>query len=160
MHLIYCTYGTETGKKKATTPPEQLENTLRFSRKQNMAFEFFLSGRRKLQITHRADVIFLWAVLYNSLRLFFLFLVNTNPPTDCSWSCTCGKMTGWANSRKFNKPAWLSFRWALQHLPICVMKPFPKWGGIIPCSSLCAFLCMDKGMRTTASVLGSGERAS
>lgn len=73
MYLIYCTYGTEMGKKEATVPPEQLENTLRFSRKQNMAFEFFFSGRRKLQITHRADVIFLWSVLYNSLRLFFCF---------------------------------------------------------------------------------------
>jgi len=25
MHLIYCTYGREMGKKEAPTPPEQLE---------------------------------------------------------------------------------------------------------------------------------------
>lgn len=47
------------GQREATAPPEQLEKTPRFSRKQNMAFELFLSGRRKLQLTHRADVIFL-----------------------------------------------------------------------------------------------------
>lgn len=58
MYLMCCTYGTEMGKKEATTPPEQLENTPRFSRKQNMAFEFFLPGKRKLQTTRRADVIF------------------------------------------------------------------------------------------------------
>lgn len=81
MHLMYCTYGTKTGKKEATTPPEQLENTPRFSRKQNVAFEFFLSGRRKLQITHRRDAIFLWAVVYNSLRLsFFLVVFSWDEP--------------------------------------------------------------------------------
>lgn len=73
MLLIHCICGTE--KEATTSPLEQLENTQRFSRKQNMAFEFFLSGKRKLQITHTADVILLWVVLYNSLRLFFFVVV-------------------------------------------------------------------------------------
>lgn len=48
------------GQKEAPTPHEQLENTPRFSRKtKKPTIELFFSVRRKLQLTHRADVIFL-----------------------------------------------------------------------------------------------------
>lgn len=41
---MYCIYGREMGQKEVTTLPEQLEKTLRFSRKQNMDLSFCCQG--------------------------------------------------------------------------------------------------------------------
>lgn len=166
MHLIYCTYGTEVGKKEGSLTPEQPENT-EVQHRAKHCIGAFLVREAKAADNTEGRCIALWAVLYTSFRLLFIYLfvclfilVTANPPIDCCCAVggTCGKRTGWANSRKFDKPVWLSFHWALQHLPAHLMKPVPKWGEIILCSSLCAFLGMERGTRTTARVSGCGER--